>query len=44
MVLERLDKALDRGARIYVEVLGYAANSDAFHMAAPDPEGLCYGS
>ncbi len=40
MVLERLDKALDRGARIYVEVLGYAANSDAFHMAAPDPEGL----
>jgi 3-oxoacyl-[acyl-carrier-protein] synthase II len=39
MVLERLDKALDRGARIHAEVLGYAANSDAFHMAAPDPEG-----
>lgn len=38
-ILERLDKALDRGARIYVEVRGYAANSDAFHMAAPDPEG-----
>ena len=39
MVLERLDKALDRGAGIYAEVLGYAANSDAFHVAAPDPEG-----
>jgi beta-ketoacyl-acyl-carrier-protein synthase II len=39
MVLERLDKALDRGARIYAEVLGYSANSDAYHAAIPDPEG-----
>ncbi len=39
MVLERLDKALDRGARIYAEVLGYAANTDAYHAAIPDPEG-----
>jgi beta-ketoacyl-acyl-carrier-protein synthase II len=38
-VLERLDKALDRGARIYAEVQGYAANSDAYHAAIPDPEG-----
>ncbi|MGQ9598281.1 MAG: beta-ketoacyl-ACP synthase II [Anaerolineae bacterium] len=39
LVLERLDKALDRGARIYAEVLGHAANTDAFHAAIPDPEG-----
>jgi len=39
MVLERMDKALDRGANIYAEVLGYAANSDAYHAAIPDPEG-----
>jgi beta-ketoacyl-acyl-carrier-protein synthase II len=39
MVLEPLEKALARGARIHAEVLGWAANSDAFHVAAPDPEG-----
>jgi beta-ketoacyl-acyl-carrier-protein synthase II len=39
VVLERLDKALDRGARIYAEVQGFSANSDAFHAAIPDPEG-----
>ncbi len=39
LVLERLDKALDRGAHIYAEVLGYAANTDAYHAAIPDPEG-----
>ncbi len=39
LVLERLDKALDRGAKIYAEVLGYAANSDAYHAAIPDPDG-----
>lgn len=39
VVLERLDRALERGARIYAEVLGHASSSDAFHVAAPDPDG-----
>jgi 3-oxoacyl-[acyl-carrier-protein] synthase II len=39
LVLERLDKALDKGAHIHAEVLGYAASTDAFHVAIPDPEG-----
>lgn len=38
MVLERLDLALARGARIHAEVLGHASSSDAYHVAAPDPE------
>lgn len=39
VVLERLDRALARGARIIAEVLGHASSSDAFHVAAPDPDG-----
>jgi 3-oxoacyl-[acyl-carrier-protein] synthase II len=39
VVLERMDEALERGAKIYAEFLGHASSSDAFHVAAPDPEG-----
>jgi 3-oxoacyl-[acyl-carrier-protein] synthase II len=38
VVIEELEHAKRRGARIYCELIGYAANSDAHHVAAPAPE------
>src|SRR4029450_10147130 len=39
LVLEELEHAKARGAKIYGEIVGYAANSDGFDMVAPSGEG-----
>ena len=40
LVLERLDRAQARGARIYGQVAGYGRNADAYHITAPSPGGV----
>jgi len=40
LILENLEKAQKRGAKILAELVGFGASSDSYHIAAPHPEGI----